>query len=327
MKPTRWLSALLLSLAWVAECPAQLILQPGPAPIGGFGFASPRRGLFVSGYFGSPYGVAYAPVAYSSVTVVVSPLYPPPSPRVTVNVVTPTIVLGNPRQDVAGEDLDVVRPSKRFPPKEAREPDMPGKDVSVPRKPVRPDDVQPPPPPPPEPEKVKPPPPKPPPPSDDPQEENARLVALGLKAFTEEEYGRAAQRFRQATRADPNAPRAYFLLAQAEFALGKYRDAVNAIEEGMRRQPNWPRVEDFHPRKDLYKGNDELFDAHLKRLQDVRAKQPDEPTFLFLHAYQLWFDDNRVKALPLFRRARALAPNPVFIDAFLRAAGAMVAVK
>src|SRR5437660_6935 len=49
-----------------------------------------------------------------------------------------------------------------------------------------------------------------------------RLMDLGRAAFSRQEYGQAAWRFRQATEVAPNLPLAYFLLAQAEFALGKH---------------------------------------------------------------------------------------------------------
>src|SRR5262249_15269160 len=142
---------------------------------------------------------------------------------------------------------------------------------------------------------------------------------LGLAAFTAKEYGRAAQRFRQATAVEPALPRAHFLLAQAEFALGKYRSAVNAIHAGMRLQANWPNAA-FQPRRELYKGKEEASAPHLKRREDVQKNNPEEPASLSLLPYQLCFDGRRDDALPLFRRARPLAPDPAFIDQFLRAA-------
>src|SRR5207244_11271168 len=117
--------------------------------------------------------------------------------------------------DLSGVDLDLI-PAKK--PVEAPKPPPPpfeipgGVDVSVPKKPVRPDDA-------PAELKIKPelpkPPPAPlPPPKNNPVDEAARLLSLGLAAFGNQEYGLAALRFRQATDADPELARAHFLAAQ-----------------------------------------------------------------------------------------------------------------
>ena len=45
----------------------------------------------------------------------------------------------------------------------------------------------------------------------------------------------------RATTADPAVALAYFLQAQAKFAVGHYVDAVNSIREGLARDPNWPK--------------------------------------------------------------------------------------
>src|SRR5438552_8420930 len=47
------------------------------------------------------------------------------------------------------------------------------------------------------------------------------------------------------------------------------------------------------------------YDAQLQRLQDVVNQNPQQPTFLFLLAYQLWFDSRRMEATLLFQRARS----------------------
>src|SRR5207248_11183278 len=106
------------------------------------------------------------------------------------------------------------------------------------RRPLPPE--QPPPPPPKKPDEVKPPeqpkePPRPPRPQEEARPENVRLLDLGRRAFAALEYGRAAQRFRQATQVAPAEPTAYFLLAQTLFALGKYDDAAEAVHAGMER--------------------------------------------------------------------------------------------
>src|SRR5262249_28545774 len=148
--------------------------------------------------------------------------------------------------------------------------EMPGVDVSVPKKPIRPEDLEKNP----KPEVKKPKAPELPPPKDNPAEENARLLELGLETFREQEYGIAAFRFLQATEVEPTIARAHFLLAQASFALGKYKDAVKSIEAGMKRQMDWPE-RNFRPRIELYKGMEPEFDDHIQRLRQALDNNPE----------------------------------------------------
>jgi thioredoxin-like negative regulator of GroEL len=149
--------------------------------------------------------------------------------------------------------------------------------------------------------------------------ESALLIGEGQRAFADQEYGLAAQRFHQAAVADRKSAKARFLLGQALFALGKYREAVAAIHEGMDLDLNWPRNA-FRPRIDLYKGIEADFTAHLKDLEDALAGSPDNRFLLFLDAYQLWLDGRPMEAVVLFRRARAVTVDTSYIDRFLRAA-------
>jgi tetratricopeptide (TPR) repeat protein len=110
---------------------------------------------------------------------------------------------------------------------------------------------------------------------------------------------------------------AYFLLAQARFALGKYAEAVAAIHAGMRLQPDYPNAP-FHPREP-YGANAADFPEQLKRLADALAEYPDDPVLTFLYAHQLWFDSRKDEARLIFGRAKALAPEPIFCERFLQA--------
>jgi hypothetical protein len=335
MRLASWFGVVLAALVVVENAPAQFICPPFGGPFSapgigvgnGFGVHYHGRRLTISGFLGdrgfyySGAGVPaypYGPVTRVTVQYV-TPIYAPPPPVRFLGAGRPA------DDDVSGIDLDLV-PAKK--PVDAPKPPPPppfeipgGVDVSVPKKPVRPDD------PPPE-LKVKPEPPRPgpaplPPPKNNPVEEAARLVNLGLAAFANQEYGIAALRFRQATDMDPELARAHFLAAQANLTLGKYKEAVSAIEQGMRRRLDWPKT-DFNPRKDLYKGLEPDFVEHLERLHEAQKKSPDNPTYLFLHAYALWFDGRQAEAVPLFQRARAKTADPTYIDAFLKAAPAGV---
>jgi hypothetical protein len=161
---------------------------------------------------------------------------------------------------------------------------------------------------------------RPPPPAAGPREEAEQLLRLGREAFAAREYGRAALRFGQAAAADPTMSLAPFLLAQAQLALGKYDEAVDAIHAGLRLQPDWPTA-GFRP-VELYERHVADLPLHLRRLEEARERHPDDPVLLFLSAYQLWLDGRREEARPLFERAAQKAAGPSFAERFLLAAPA-----
>ena len=142
-----------------------------------------------------------------------------------------------------------------------------------------------------------------------PVDEAARQIRLGKASFEAEEYGRAAQRFREANRLRPDEPLPYFLLAQSLIALGKYHDALDATLAGMARRPDWP-AERFRP-IDLYGGNVAEYPEHLLRLDTALKKHPGDAVLSFLNGYQVWFAGRREAAVPLFRQTRdRLAGKP-----------------
>jgi tetratricopeptide (TPR) repeat protein len=291
--------AVVVGLCLLSEASAQFILGPPPA--------------------GPPYG-------WRSKSIVIIVGTPPPSqPRLTINNYyggsssSPILGAGY-NQDTRGYDLDQVPIKKSTPVESTEEPTkpLPGVDVSRSKPTIRPGDL-------PEKPAAKGPAPELPPPPEplaDARAESARLLELGTGAFQAGAYGLAAQRFRQATQVTPDLGHAYFLLAQAEVALGNYRDAVDTIRAGMKIDKQWPRTV-FQPRLELYKGRDADYGEHLKHLTDAAAANPNNATLLFLVGHQLWFDGQRKDALALFQRARPMADvaDRVYIDAFL-AAGA-----
>jgi hypothetical protein len=159
--------------------------------------------------------------------------------------------------------------------------------------------------------------PRPPGPADDPREEYERLLERGQEAFKDLEYGRAAQRFRQAIRLMEKESLPRFLLAQALLAQGKYHEAYDAIVEGLRRKPDWPGAK-FRP-IELYGDAVGEYPEHLAALREALRRHPNDPVLLFLTAYQLWFDGRKEEARPLLRRALPRAADRDAIDRFLRA--------
>lgn len=317
-----WL-ALLAVVVLAAGGTAQIPIRPIPVwPRGpGVGIGVSVR-PFGYPYYSYPYfrGYSYTSISiYSPPVVVVAPVVVNnPAPQAQADPVAL-----NPNQPVIADPL-VIKPKAQQPAVAAMDDaPLPGAPAGKFR-PIAPEEraaaaapapVQP------RPAKRQPPPlPQPRAPDPDPKIEYAWLIALGREAFAAQEYGRATQRFRQATALVPNEQLAHFLLAQAEFALGKYREAVVAIHAGMRRQRDWPTTP-FRPR-DLYGANAADYDEHGRRLQAAVTGQPNDPVLLFLYAYQLWFDGRRDDALPLFRKALPLVADSQFIEWFLEAKAA-----
>jgi hypothetical protein len=142
-----------------------------------------------------------------------------------------------------------------------------------------------------------------------------RQADIGRAAFDRSLYGVALESFRRAADLAPDAAMLRFLVAQAQFAAGKYDAAAASIVAGMKLRPDWP-ASPFRSR-DLYRLTPAAFDAHLKELRDALAASPDDPRLLFLLGVQLWFDDRHDEARPLFDKAARLARDPAPAEAFL----------
>jgi hypothetical protein len=299
MRSAVWLLSPLALLAVAGEGAAQVLVVPPAGPptilVGPGGGVMYQRRFVGNVYLGGGWGLG--PYGASSSRVTITYYFP-----------RPIIVSPTPEVDVSGVDLDTVPPPWR--PKELKQPAPPRLVKPAPKlKPKQPAL------------------PKPPPRPEDVEAASALLRVEGQKAFSEGEYGLAAQRFRRAAVVDRKNARARFLLAQALFALGKYQSAVGAIYEGMDLDPNWP-LNPFRPRLDLYKGNEAAFTEQFKELSAALDRSPDNRYLLFLYAYQLWFDGRHAEALAAFQRARAVSVDTTYIDRFLRAAkGGAVAAR
>lgn len=331
MKRTCWPLAVLVVVLAGSELRAH---HPFGLRVPGFGYGYARFGWY--GGFGPAlargYGGFYGPIyPYGSTSITrirILALPPPPPVVLQVAPLLPDDLFNPP--PVTLPPYEAVMAPK--PPPE--EPPLPGREAGIfrpldpdnrarARQPVRPDQ---PPAPPPErdrpPKKERPagPPmrlPRPPGPRADPQRESLRLIALGKESFADQEYGRAAERFRLAGEADPTAPLPLFLLAQAQMALGKYRPAFDSIQRGLNLDPDWP-ARPFRP-VELYGDNLADYDAHLNVLADVLAANPRDAVLLFLSGYELWFDGRREEARVLFERAAPALPDRGVVESFLRA--------
>jgi hypothetical protein len=326
----KYLRALLASVALLLGASlahGQLPLWPAPPPgglaIGGITITRKRPihhlsfyspGFYAPGYY-DPF-LPYARFRSTSITII-NVTQPPP-----LLIVPPLL-----------PDFDDFPPPRaelrgRIPAEPAAPPDRPAERPPVPNPFRQPPDQprapapQPPVQPAPKPEAPKPerPPPElppPPQPEPNPRAEYDKQIALGKTAFANGEYGRAAHRFRLAIVAVPEEPMGQFLLAQALLALAKYQEAFEAIEVGLRQQPNWP-LSRFRP-LELYGDNVGDYPDHLARLEQLVRQQPDDPVLLFLYAYQLWFDGRQDEAIPLFQRAAPMLADKNAVERFLQA--------
>lgn len=308
--------ALLVGLVGVADLPAQV----GQRPVVGPHVAVPIRTgriAFSIGFGG--YCNPYHSCGFFGISNIIVVAPPPPPIFLPPPLLAPPEPVPEPPPDALMVEPRVFRPREPKRAEAAPEKPLPGA-VAGGFRPIRPDEraraqqpvVPEKPPRPPAPL------PQPPAPDPDPRVENGRLAALGREAFQAGEYGRAAGRFRQAIEASAREPLPHFLLAEAEFALGRYREAVVALHTGLRLWPDWPTTL-WRPRS-LYGVDHADFAEHLRRLKEALDRNPEDPVLLFLYAYQLWFDGRQAEARPLLQKAAGLVADPTFINRFLRAA-------
>lgn len=151
------------------------------------------------------------------------------------------------------------------------------------------------------------------PPPDDP----AGLIDLGRDAFAAGQFGRAAERFQRAAQLAPLDPVPRFLLAAARFAAGKFAEAVADLNDGLKLTPGRPKIKT----RDLYRGNDALFDDHLNRLKTAAERNPDDVTLRYLYAVELWLDGRRDEARAIFQQLLPRVADPAPVQRFLDAPG------
>jgi hypothetical protein len=142
-------------------------------------------------------------------------------------------------------------------------------------------------------------------------------VQRAKEAFAKGELGLATERLHAFIAAQPNAPLPHFLLVQVRTARGEYAEAVAALRDGLRLDPNWPkspfRIADF------YGANLDRLRTDLAELEVVLAGKPDDPSLLFLSGYHLWFHGDRTEATRRFKRAAAVVKDAEPIERFLSA--------
>ena len=249
---------------------------------------SPGYGFGPGWGFAPPYAIPFGPYGWN-------PYFLQPEPPIA----PPIVLVGFGGQDQGAKDADFTVIGPKDPP--FRVADRPPPKIDPPKPFV----------PPPAAREEK--------PEADPFAEAARQVGLARAAFAADRFGQAAEHLGRAVEARPDDALPYFLKAQAEFAGGRYADAVTTIRAGMKRSPDWP-ASGFKPRA-FYGDRPERFDAHLAELRKVAEANPGEPAVQFLLAYQLWFAGDRDEAAGLFRRLADRVTDAAEAERFVREAG------
>jgi len=141
------------------------------------------------------------------------------------------------------------------------------------------------------------------------------LMELGDRLFRAGNFLRAAERYEQSVRADPDraAPRAR--LAQVALVRGKYQDAANKLREAQTAEPGWLAtagdLRAIYPEPAEYARHVAKLEAHLQ------AEPEDRDGWLVLGA--LWYLSGRSqKAADVFLRLTDRREDPT-LRAFLAA--------
>jgi len=155
-------------------------------------------------------------------------------------------------------------------------------------------------------------------PTTDALRRSIRYQAQGDEWFGKQNYLQAYGHYKQAIAAAPARPEPRFRMALALAATTNYVSAVDEIKRAMRIDPTWPQT---GPMLDELFGADNILSKNAvlhKVAAWVRADIRD-PDRLFLMGVLLHFNDDPDKSHTFFEAASALAPVPVYAQAFLEA--------
>ena len=146
-------------------------------------------------------------------------------------------------------------------------------------------------------------------------ERSKQLVTVGDRLFRAGNIRRAAERYEQASRADPNAAAPRIGLAQLELARGDYAEAASHVREALTAQPGWL----IHaPDISAKYGEPADFHAQIARLEShLQAHPNDRDAWLVLGAE--WYLSGRTRsAADVFLRLTDRKPDAT-LEAFLDA--------
>lgn len=132
----------------------------------------------------------------------------------------------------------------------------------------------------------------------------ARYLTAGDEHFAAQRYRDANARYRTATETAPDLVEAFFRQGQALLATTQYELAGKAFKRGLRLGPKWPQAS--FDLADLYGANLAAKSAHMEALAAAAGDAPHDGTLWLLVGLELYFDGQRERALPFFRKAASL---------------------
>lgn len=130
------------------------------------------------------------------------------------------------------------------------------------------------------------------------------LIAEGDREFANQEYRKAASKYRAAIAKAPDYPPGHLRAGHAYIASGDYELAVTYLAMGFElartiQRPGFSLT-------DLYQGNDVAKDQHQESLADAILRQPGDGGLLFLSGINQHYDGRPLQARDYFRRAAEL---------------------
>ena len=142
-----------------------------------------------------------------------------------------------------------------------------------------------------------------------------RYIGFGDSYFAKQKYSEAYDRYKKAAQAGPSVADASFRQAFVLSAMGKYGDAVKAVKEGLKINPDWP-TSDFRL-SELYGVDENVKQANLNAMIRDAGHDPTDSNVALLLGIHYYFDDRREDAKPLLQRAAKLSGNDSPAAAFL----------
>jgi len=142
-----------------------------------------------------------------------------------------------------------------------------------------------------------------------------RQLEIGDDWFRKQNYGNAAQAYRDAIRAAPDVADAYFHQAAVAIAQGRFDAAVEGIKSGLKVSTTY--IDGGFKYSTLY-GDNRV--AHTADLEVLARAATDAPTsdLYYLMSVMLFFDEAPRRSGPFFTKARELAVGETWhIDVFL----------
>jgi tetratricopeptide (TPR) repeat protein len=139
-------------------------------------------------------------------------------------------------------------------------------------------------------------------------------ILMGNTAMAEARFAGAAQHFSKAVLQEPLDPDPALRKAIAQLALGQPKGAAESLQRAFRLMPQGGLVR--IPVRQLYAAQSASYERHLRELEAVMKKSPEDEGLLLLRTYLHWCDGQQAAARKLLQRAKHLAFDPSLLARF-----------